>query len=200
MDNTVSWVVAAFNRPVASALGAWLVGLAVFSIVSVECLFSVPHAAFVFARLSAYIATVTVAALTIALTGLFALGCGAMLWWLDEQVGPRRVAACAGRAFWSVAAYTWIASALLAVDPPSAIAVADLTRPEIVLSQMQDLLAYRWLNHMRPGVLAAFLIGFVVLLRRHARLVNVVIAAAFGAGVVAALLTGLGIFGGSADL
>ena len=193
------WVAAAFKKPVASALGAWLVGLTAFSVVSVECLFSVPHAAVVFARLSAYIATVTVAALTVALTGLFALGCGVMLWWLGDPVGPGRVAACAGQAFWSVAAYTWIALVLLAVDPPSAIAVADLARPETVSSQMQDVLAYRWLNHLRLGVLAAFLLGFVVLLRRDARLVNVVIAAAFGAGLVAALLTGLGILGGSVD-
>jgi len=180
-------------------LGTWLVGLAAFSVVSVERLFSAPHAAFVYARLSAYIATVTVAALTVALIGVFGLACGVMLRWLDDPISPRRIAACAGRSFWSVAAYTWIALALLVVDPPSAIAVADLWKPESVQSQMHDVLAYRWLSGMRLAVLAAYLIAVVVLLQRHARLVNVVIAVAFGAGLVAALLTALGVLGGSGD-
>lgn len=192
----VSGVVAAFKGPVAPALGVWLAGLAAFSIVSVECLFSASHAAFVYARLSAYIATVTVAALTVALTGFFGLGCGLMLWWLDDPVAPGRVAACAGRSFWSVAAYTWIALALLVVDPPSAIALSDLSQPESAQSQMHDVLAYQWLRHMRIAVVGAFLIAVAVLLRRHARLVNVAIAVAFGAGLVAALLTGLSVLGG----
>ena len=195
----VSRVAAALKGPVAPPLGAWLVGLGAFAVVSVECLFSAPHVAFVYARLTAYIATVTVAALTVALTALFGLGCGAMLWWLDDPVATRRLAACAGRAFWSVAAYTWIALALLVADPPSAIAVADLLQPESVQSQMQDVLAYQWLRHMRIAVVAVFLIGVAVLLRRHARLVNVVIAVAFGAGLVAALLTALGLLGGGGD-
>lgn len=195
----VSRVAAALKRPVAPALSAWLVGLGVFSVVSVERLYSAPHAAFVYARLSAYIATVTVAALTVALTALFGLGCAAMLRWLDDAVTPRRLAACAGRSFWSVAAYTWIALALLVADPPSAIAAGDLLRPESVQSQMQDVLAYRWLTNMRLAVLAAFLAAFVVLLQRHARLVNVAIAVAFGAGVVAGLLTAVGLLGSSGD-
>lgn len=195
----MSRLVAAFKRPVAPALGAWLVGLAAFSIVSVERLFAAPHAVFVYARLSAYIATVTVAALTVALIGVFGLACGVMLWWLDDPVGPRRIAACAGRSFWSVVIYTWTALALLAVDPPSAIAVADLWQQETVQSQMRDVLAYRWLSDMRLLVLAAYLIAVVVLLQRHARLVNVAIAVAFGAGLVAALLTALGLLGGSGD-
>ena len=190
-------VAAAFKGPVVPALGTWLLGLAAFSVVSVERLFSTPHAAIVYARLSAYIATVTVAALTVALIGVFGLACGAMLRWLDEPVGPRRIAACAGRSFWTVAAYTWIALALLVVDPPPPIAVADLWRPESVQAQMHDVLAYRWLSNMRLVVLAAYLIAVVVLLQRHARLVNVAIAVAFGAGVVAALLTGLGALGGA---
>lgn len=192
-------VAAAFKRPVAPALGTWLVGLVAFSVASVERLFSEPHAAFVYARLSAYIATVTVAALTVALIGLFGLACGVMLRWLDDPVGPRCIAACAGRSFWSVAAYTWIALGLLVVDPPSAIAVADLWKPESVQSQMQDGLAYRWLSGMRLAVLAAYLVGVVVLLQRHARLINVAIAVAFGAGLVAALLTALGMLGSGGD-
>ncbi|MCY4012197.1 MAG: hypothetical protein OXG82_05720 [Gammaproteobacteria bacterium] len=192
-------IVAAFQRPVAPALGTWLVGLAAFSVVSVERLFSAPHAAFVYARLSAYIATVTVAALTVALIGVFGLACGVMLRWLDDPISPRRIAACAGRSFWTVAAYTWIALALLVVDPPSAIAVADLWTPESVQSQMRGVLAYRWLSDMRVAVLAAYLIAVVVLLQRHARLVNVAIAVGFGAGLVAALLTALGVLGGGRD-
>lgn len=187
---------AVFKRPVAPALAAWLVGLAAFSVVSVERLFSAPHAVFVYARLSGYIASVTVAALTVALIGIFGLACGAMLWWLDDPVGPRRVAACAGRSFWSVVAYTWIALVLLAVDPPAAVAVADLWQPGSVQSQMHDVLAYRWLSDMRLAAVAAYLIATVVLLQRHARLVNVVIAVGFGAGVVAALLAALGVLGG----
>ena len=197
---TMSRVAAAFKRPVAPALSTWLAGLGVFSVVSVESLFSAPHAAFVYARMAAYIATVTVAALTVALTALFGLGCAVMLWWLDDAVTPQRVAACAGRSFWSVAAYTWIALALLVVDPPSAIAVAELWQSDIVQSQMQDVLAYQWLTRMRLALLGAFLAAFAFLLRRHARLINVAIAVAFGAGVVAALLTALGLLGGGGDL
>ena len=192
-------VSAVFKRPFAPVLTAWLVGLGAFSVVSVECLFSASHAAFVYARLTAYIATVTVAALTVALTAVFGLGCGMMLWWLDDPVAARNVAACAGRAFWSVTAYTWIGLALLALDPPAAVAVADLSQPESVQSQMRDVLAYQWLRHMRVAVVAAFLIGVAVLLRRHARLVNVAIAVSFGAGLVAALLTGLSVLGGGGD-
>lgn len=192
-------VVAAFKRPIASAFCAWLVGLAAFSIVSVECLFPASHAAFIYARLTAYIATVTVAALTLALTAVFGLGCGVMLWWLGDPVATRHVAACAGRAFWAVAAYTWIALVLLVLDSPSAIAVADLWQPDSVQSQMHDLLAYQWLHHMRIAVVAAFLIGVAVLLRRHARLANVAIAVAFGAGLVAALPTALSVLGAGGD-
>lgn len=192
-------VSAVFKRPFAPVLTAWLVGLGAFSVVSVECLFSASHAAFVYARLTAYIATVTVAALTVALTAVFGLGCGMMLWWLDDPVAARNVAACAGRAFWSVTAYTWIGLALLALDPPAAVAVADLSQAESVQSQMRDVLAYQWLRHMRIAVVAAFLIGVAVLLRRHARLVNVAIAVSFGAGLVAALLTGLSVLGGGGD-
>ena len=195
----MSRIAAAFKRPVAPALGTWLIGLAAFSVVSVERLFSTPHAAFVFARLSAYIATVTVAALTVALVGIFGLACGLMLRWLDDPVGPRRIAACAGRSFWSVTAYTWIALGLLVMDPPSAIAVADLWQPESVQSQMQDVLAYRWLAGMRLAVLAAYLIAVAVLLQRHARLINAAIAVAFGAGLVVALLTALRALGGADD-
>lgn len=195
----MSRIAAAFKRPVAPALGTWLIGLAAFSVVSVERLFSTPHAAFVFARLSAYIATVTVAALTVALVGVFGLACGLMLRWLDDPVGPRRIAACAGRSFWSVTAYTWIALGLLVMDPPSAIAVADLWQPESVQSQMQDVLAYRWLASMRLAVLAAYVIAVAVLLQRHARLINAAIAVAFGAGLVVALLTALRALGGADD-
>ena len=190
---------AAFRRPVAPALVAWLVGLAAFSVVSVERLFSAPHAVFVFARLAAYIGTATVAALTVALVGVFGLACGVMLWWLDDPVAPRPIAACVGRSLWTVAAYTWIALALLAVDPPSAITVADLGRPDSVQSQMRTVLAYRWLSDMRHVVIAAYLVATVLLLRRHARLINVTIATAFGAGLVAALLTALGVLGGAMD-
>lgn len=189
-------VATAFKRPVAPALGTWLVGLAAFSMVSVERLFSAPHAAFVYARLSAYIATVTVAALTVAVIGVFGLACALMLRWLEDPVGPRRVAACLGQAFWTVAAYTWIALGLLVAEPPSAIAVAELWQPERLHSQMHDVLAYRWLGAMRSAVVAAYLIGVVVLLQRHARLVNVAIAVGFGAGLVAVVLTALGILGG----
>ena len=192
----MSRVVAALRRPVAPALGAWLIGLAAFSVVGVEGLFSAPHAVFVYARLSAYIATVTVAALTVALVGVFGLACGVMLWWLGDPVAPRRMAACAGRSFWSVAAYTWIALVLLVADPPAAVAVADLWHPQSVQAHMNDVLAYRWLSDMRLAVLGAYLIAVVVLLQRHARLVNVVIAVTFGTGLVAALLTVLGVLGG----
>lgn len=187
------------QRPVAPALGGWLAGLGAFTVLSVERLFATPHAAFVYARVAAYTSAVTVAALTVVLTAVFALGCGAMLWWLDDPVDRRRMAACTGRSFWTVTVYTWIALGLLVVDPPVAIDVAGLARPEVAEAQMGDVLAFRWLNQMRFAVVAAFAIAMVYLLQRTVRIANAVIAVGFGVGLVAALMTALGLLGGSGD-
>ena len=189
----------AIRRPVAPALSVWLVGFAAFTVLGVETLFATPHAAFVFARLAAYISSITVAALTIGIMAIFALGSGAMLWWLDDRVDSRRVVACAGRSFWCVAVYTWIAFVLLLVDPPSAVPVAAILEPDALEARTNDLLAFQWLFGMRFAVLGAFLVAMVWLLHRDAKLVNAVIAVAFAAGLIAASLTALGLLAGGEE-
>ena len=185
------------QRPVAPALSAWLVGLAVLTVMGVERLFAMPHIAFVYAKLTAYVSAVLIAALTAAATVVFSLGCGAMLWWLDDPVAARRIATCAGRSFWCIAIYTWAAVVLLIADPPATVTVADLAHPEVVEERMLAAWAYWWLDHARFASVAAFLIAMAALLARHAKVVNAVIAVAFGAGLVAALVTGLGALGGA---
>ena len=183
------------DKPVIS-IGVWLVGLAAFTILSTERLFATPHVAFVYARVSAYVASLMVATLTIAATAAFGISCGVMLWWLDDALSRRRIAACAARSFWCFAAYTWFALALLVAELPSAIAMADLARTEAVQAQIEDILAYRWLVSFRPAAVGAFLVVMVWLLRRSVRTINAVIAVAFGAGLVAALMTLLGLLSG----
>ena len=189
----------AFKKPAVLAASVWLVGLVAFTVLGVETLFAEPHVVFVYARLTAYIASMTVAALTLGLAALFGLGCGMMLWWLDNAVSAGRIAACVGQSFWSVVGYTWIGLALLVAEPPTAVAIADLSQPDLVSAQMGDVLAYAWLNELRWIVLGVFLVVMVWLLARTAKLVNAVLAVAFGAGLVAASLTVLGVLGGGED-
>lgn len=187
------------QRPVAPALSAWLVGLALLTVMGVERLFTAPHIAFVYAKLTAYVSAVLIAALTAAATVVFSLGCGVMLWWLDDPVAARRIAICTGRSFWCMAIYTWAAVVLLVADPPQAVAVADLAQPDVVEERMLAAWAYWWLDHARTASVAAFLIAMAALLARDVKLVNAVIAVAFGAGLVAALVTGLGALAGAED-
>ncbi len=189
----------AFRKPAIMAASAWLVGLVAFTVLGVETLFAEPHAAFVYARLTAYIASMTVAALTLGLAALFGLGCGMMLWWLDNALSAGRIAACVGQAFWSMVGYTWIGLALLVAELPPAVAIADLSQPDLVSAQIGDVLAYAWLNELRWIVLGVFLVAMIWLLGRTAKLINAVLAVAFGAGLVAASLTVLGVLGGGED-
>ena len=189
----------AFRKPAVMAASAWLVGLVAFTVLGVESLFAEPHAAFVYARLTAYIASMTVAALTLGLAALFGLGCGMMLWWLDDAADAGRIAACVGQSFWSVVGYTWIGLALLVAEPPPAVAIADLAQPDLVSAQIGDVLAYAWLDQMRWIAIGVFLGAMIWLLARTAKLVNAALAVAFGAGLVAASLTVLGVLGGGED-
>ena len=189
----------AFKKPAVLAASVWLVGLVASTVLGVETLFAEPHVVFVYARLTAYIASMTVAALTLGLAALFGLGCGMMLWWLDNAVSAGQIAACVGQSFWSVVGYTWIGLALLVAEPPTAIAIADLSQPDLVSAQMGDVRAYAWLDELRWIVVGVFLSVMVWLLARTAKLVNAVLAVAFGAGLVAASLTVLGVLGGGQD-
>ena len=193
------WGVERLKRPATIAVVTWLVGLAAFTVLSVESLLAEPHAVFAFARLTAYIASMTVAALTVALVALFALGCGAMLWWLDDAVDRRWIAAAVGRAFWVLVAYTWIGLVLLLADPPVAMTLAEMSEPDFVEAEMEGTLAYQWLKRLRVAVIALFVGTMVWMLARRAKLLNAVLAVAFGAGMVAALVTALGTLGGEED-
>ena len=199
MRQAKAGVASMLQRPVAPVLVAWLVGIGALTVMGVESLFSTPHIAFVYAKLTAYISAVLIAAMTVAAAMVFAVGCGVALWWLDDPVAAQRIAVCTGRSFWCIAIYTWIAVGLLAVDPPTAVAVADLQQPELVEARMNAAPAYWWLAKARIASVAAFLIAMVILLRRDAKLVNAAIAVALGAGLVAALLAGLGALGGAED-
>ena len=68
-------------------LATWLIGQTIFTVFGVERLFADEHAAFVYARLTAYLTSMTTAALTLGFAALFGLSCGIMLWWLDDAVG-----------------------------------------------------------------------------------------------------------------
>ena len=183
------------KSPTLLALAAWLVGWCALAVLTVEATFPADHATFVFARVAAYLTVATVAALLIGFVVVFALGCGAMLWWLDDAVGARRIAAAVGRAFWVVVAYTWLGVALTIAEPPLPISVDELARPEQVESQMQSSAAYVWLERLRYAMVAVFLALVAWFLARVAKPMNAVIAVAFGAAAIVGLGTLFGMIG-----
>lgn len=179
-------------------VSAWLIGLAIFTVVGVEGLLVEAHAAFVYARLSAYISAMLMAALMLGFAALFGLSCALMLWWLDDALDTREVVRAVGLSFWSVGAHIWLGVALLLLEPPVAVTVAEMAQPEAVEARIQDLPAFRWMNRLRYLVAGTFLALVAWLLARNAKPLNAVLAVAFGAGVVAALVSALGLLGSAA--
>lgn len=183
------------KSPTLPALAAWLLGWCALAVLTVEGMFPADHATFVFARVASYLTVATIAALLIGFVVLFALGCGAMLWWLDDGVSARRIAAAVGRAFWVVVAYTWLGVFLVVAEPPLPITLAELARPEQMENRMQELLAFVWLERLRYAMLAIFLGLVAWYLSRAAKPLNAVIAVCFGAAAIIGLSTLLGIVG-----
>ena len=183
------------RSPALLALGAWLIGWGALAALTVEGTFPADHATFVFARVAAYLTVATIAVLLIGFVAVFALACGAMLWWLDDAVGGTRLAEAVGRAFWVVAAYTWLGVALTIAEPPLPISVEDLARPGQVGDQMQNLAAFVWLERLRYATIGIFLALVAWFLSRAAKPLNAVIAVAFGAAAIAGLGTLFGMIG-----
>ena len=170
-------------------LMAWLVGLAAFTVMSVESMLVDSHAVFVFARLTAYITSLTVAALAVGLVGLFGVGCGLMLWWLEDVLSVRRIARSVGISIWPVAAYTWMGVVLLLVEPPAAMTMEDIVRPLDAEAEVADVLAFEWLVRLRYVVTGCFLALVAWLLSRRVKPFNAILAVACGAALVAALVS-----------
>ena len=195
----MSWTSRIGERLQAPALplAVWLVGLATVTITSIESMFSESHAAFVFARLTAYITALTVATLGVGMVALFGVGCGLMLWWLEDAPGARRIARSVGTSLWPLAAYTWVGAVLLLIEPPAALSVEDLVSPLDEETRLGDVLAFEWMTRLRYVVMAVFLGLAAWLLSRWVKLFNGVLAVAFGAALVAAFVSLLGFLASS---
>ncbi len=183
------------KSPTLLALGAWLLGWCVLAALTVEGMFPADHATFVFARVAAYLTVATIAALLVGLVVVFALACGAMLWWLGDAVGSARLGGAVGRAFWVVAAYAWLGVVLAIGEPPLPITVEDFATPGLVEERMQGLAAFVWLERLRYATLGIFLVLVAWFLSRAAKASNAIIAVAFGAAVIAGLGALLGMIG-----
>jgi hypothetical protein len=195
MEETMKLRLQRLKSPTLLALGAWLIGWGALAALTVEGVFPADHATFVFARVAAYLTVATIAALLIGFVAVFALACGAMLWWLDDAVGSTRLMDAVGRAFWVVAAYTWLGVALIIAEPPLPISMEDLSRPAQIEERMQDVAAYVWLERLRYAMIGIFLALVAWFLSRAAKPLNAVIAVAFGAAAIAGLGTLLGMIG-----
>ena len=178
-------------------LAVWLVGLAVTTVASIESMFVESHAVFVFARLTAYITALTVAALAVGMVALFGVGCGLMLWWLEDALSVRSIARSVGASLWPLAVYTWVGAVMLLIEPPAAVTVADLVGSLDEEAGLGDVPAFEWLRQLRYVVMGAFLALAVWLLSRSVKLFNGILAVAFGAALVAALVALLGFLAGS---
>ena len=193
----MSWRSEKLNAP--ALLTVWLVGLTAATVLTVEGMFGEPHVVFVFARLATYIATAMVAAVSVGLAALFGVGCGLMLWWLEDAVRTREVARAVTLSLWPVAGYTWLGVALLLVDPPAAVTMEVLLVPTAAGEAWQNVLAFEWLTRLRYVVAGCSLAIAAWLLSRRAKLLNAIIAVAFGAALVAALMSMLGFLANAVD-
>ena len=170
---------------------AWLLAAAVFSVIALETSLAESHVVFVYARLATYIAALMASALLLGMVALFGLGCGLMLWWLDDALPAKTVARAVTMGLWAGVAYIGIGIVLFLIDPPVGFTVADLTTPEKLEAEFQDLLALRWMQRLQYVAGAAYVVVAGWLLARQARPWNAVLAVAFGVAALAALMAGL---------
>lgn len=180
-------------------LAAWAAGMAVFTVLGIQNALGGEHPIFVVGRVTAYVASAVTAALIVGMAALFGLGCGALLRWLDEPLSARAVARAVGAGFWVVGGYVWLGVALLIVEPPAAFSLAALVgEAQEFEAALRNTLAYKWMSRIRYPVGAAFLVVVAWRLARAAKPLNAVVAVAFGAAAMMALLAGLGALGGNA--
>ena len=179
----------------------WLVGLITFTVVSVESMFTESHAVFVFARMTAYITSLTMAALVVGLLALFGIGCGMMLWWLEDALSLRRIASALSISFWPAAVYMWLGTVLLLVDLPAALTLADVARPSPDSDAIWGgVLAFEWLQRLRYAVVGCFLLLAAATLARRVKLFNAILAVGFGAALVAAVIAVLSVLATALEL
>ena len=181
-------------------LAAWLAGMALFTTVSVECLFAGDHPVFLIGRVTAYVTALVVSTLIVGAVALFGVCCGAILRWLGEPAPVRQVAKAVCKGFWVFGAFVWFGVALLVAAPPEAITPAQLLNPASDLEDsLGGALAFRAMNSLRYPFAAVFLLLVAWLLPRASKPLNAVLAVAFGASAVAALLGGLTMLGGGQE-
>ena len=179
------------------AFGAWLAGLAAFTVLAVERLFAADDFVFLVARVTAYVTAALVGALMLALVVLFGLGCGAMLRWLDAAANVRLVARSVANSVWVVSAYMWVGVLLLVAWPPTPLTLADVAGDALLHAGFEDEVAFAWITRLRYVALGAFLAFCAWRLSRHAKWSNAVLAVGFGAALVSAVVGALGALAGA---
>ena len=179
------------------AFGAWLAGLAAFTVLAVETLFVADDFLFLVARVTAYVTAALVGALMLALLVLFGLGCGAMLRWLDAAASGRLVARSVASSVWVVTAYMWVGVLLLVAWPPAPLTVGEVAGDMPLHDTFQREAAFAWITQLRYVALGGFLVFCVWRLARHVRWPNAVLAVGFGAALVSAVVAGLGALAGA---
>lgn len=179
------------------AFGAWLAGLAAFTVLAVETLFVADDFVFLVARVTAYVTAALVGALMLALVVLFGLGCGAMLRWLDAAANGRLVARSVAHSVWVVTAYMWVGVLLLVAWPPAPLTVGQVAGDALLHTTFQREVAFAWITQLRYVALGGFLVFCVWRLSRHVRWPNAVLAVGFGAALVSAVVAALGALAGA---
>lgn len=179
------------------AFGAWLAGLAAFTVLGVEALFVEDHLVFHIARWTAYLTAALVGASMLAFVALFGLGCGFMLRWLEDACDGRQVARSVAAALWVVAAYMWLGVALLVAWPPAALTAQDVAGDQLLHTQLQGEVAFVWITRLRYVAVGGFLAFCAWRLSRHVKWPNAVLAVGFGAALVSAAVAVLGALAGA---
>ena len=192
MSATVAWQRAQPALP----LLAWLLGAMALAAVLAETLFGAAHFLFAYARLVAYASSLMACAMLVGMLALFGLSCGLMLWWLDDPQSPARIFRTMCLSSWAFGVYTWIGVGLLLWELPPALTAADFEEFDAVQERLDGMLVYQWLQEYYLVVNGAFLVTAAALLARTAKPLNAVLAVAFGAAVLMALLVGLGALAG----
>ena len=179
------------------AFGAWLAGLAAFTVLSVETLFVEEHFVFLVARWTSYLTAALAGASMLAFVALFGLACGFMLRWLEDAADARLVARSVSASLWVFAAYMWMGVALLIAWPPAALTVEAIAGDQPLHAALQGEVAFVWIARLRYVALAGFLVFCAWRLSRHVKWPNAVLAVGFGAALVSAVLAVLGALAGA---
>lgn len=178
--------------------GAWLLGLAAFTTLSVETLFVEDNVMFLVARLTAYLTSALMGASVLAFAVLFGVGSGLMLRWLHGAARTGLVVRAIAESTWVLVAYMWLGVLLLALWPPAAVTLAEAAQADFLQARFEQNVAFRWVVHLRHVALGGALAFCVWRLARAVGWLNAVLAAGFGASLVAALMAALGALARSA--